>query len=149
MSICFVGPGGVCEYPWIRYALLRDNVLHHLEQGDPSPAFSAIYGIANALRGHGVRLSAVKLRDELVQAEPLRSLPLEQLAISAGTLAAISMEHHFPITSPTRIIGTRLYLPWLSKSMPSLDAVFGSLWRELLAITEGAIQSDEVEVYEA
>jgi hypothetical protein len=43
MSLAFSGPGGSLEVRWIVYALLRDNVQHHLEGGKPSAAFSAVH----------------------------------------------------------------------------------------------------------
>lgn len=149
MSICFIGRGGSCEYPWIRYALLRDNVLHHLEGGEPSQAFSALYSVAGALRGASVTISAEKIRDELERARPLLDLPIEELAISARTQAVISMERQLPIGGPTFVVGPSLSLPWLPQWTTTLDGVFGSLLREILRITEGASPQDMLEVHEA
>jgi hypothetical protein len=149
LSICFIGPGGSCEYPWIRYALLRDNVLHHLEGGEPSQAFSAIYSIAGALRGASVSVSAIKLREELERARHLLELPIEELAISARTQAVISMERQLPIGGPTYVVGPSLSLPWISQWTTRLDGVFGSLLREILRITEGVGPQDVLEIHEA
>jgi len=149
LSICFIGPSGSCEYPWIRYALLRDNILHHLEGGEPSQAFSAIYSIAGALCGTSISILAVKLREELERARVLLELPIEQLAISARTQAVISMERQLPIGGPTQIVGPSLNLPWIPQWTTTLDGVFGSLLRELLRTTEGTGPQDFIEVQEA
>lgn len=149
MSICFIGPGGSCEYPWIRYALLRDNVLHHLEGGEPSQSFSALYSIAGALRGASISVSAQKIREELERAKGLLELPVEQLAISARTQAVISMERQLPIGGPTFVVGPSLSLPWISQWTTTLDGVFGSLTREILRITENSSPQDVLEVHEA
>jgi hypothetical protein len=45
MSMSFNGPNGWIEQRWTVYALLRDNVQHHLEDGAPtkeSPEESAL-----------------------------------------------------------------------------------------------------------
>ena len=49
MSISLLGPSGAYEFPWIRYALLRDNILHHLEHGTFTTSFSETYKIGTVL----------------------------------------------------------------------------------------------------
>lgn len=58
MSISLLGPSGAYEFPWIRYALLRDNILHHLEQGAFTTSFGETYKIGTVLGGAPVFLSA-------------------------------------------------------------------------------------------
>lgn len=148
MSISFIGPGGSCEYPWIHYALLRDNVLHHCEAGQLSLAFSEIYKISSALAGVPAQLSATKLRAELLSAKALVSRPISDLAISARTRAVLQFEQMLPLGPPTQIVGSELNLPWLAEGPESLGDVFGDLVQSLFLITEQAKDTDRVEVIE-
>ena len=146
MSITFVGPAGSCEFPWIQYALLRDNVLHHLGKGAITQEFQEIYRIGDTLGGVQIVLSAQRLHDQVKQAQELFALDITCLAVSARTKAVISMDIDLPAGPPTAIIGTSLNLPWLRDDMQTLGDVFGRLATKLLAITEGATETDVVEV---
>lgn len=148
MSISLIGPSGTYEFPWIRYALLRDNILHHMEHGVCTSAFTETYKIGISLGGSPALLSASKLRKEVIHAQVLATLPIDQLAISARTLAVLRFESSLPEGPPTRVIGVELNLPWLSKSSQQLADVFGDLLTALLQMTEGASESDHVEVIE-
>lgn len=68
MSLCFTGPSGSVEQRWIVYALLRDNIEHHLENGRPGPAFEFIHSVGAALGGGTVVLNALRLRSEMGRA---------------------------------------------------------------------------------
>ncbi|MBL8631692.1 MAG: hypothetical protein JNM40_00605 [Myxococcales bacterium] len=148
MSISLIGPSGTYEFPWIRYALLRDNILHHLEHGVCTSAFTEIYKIGISLGGSPALLSAKTLRQEVIRAQALCQLPIDQLAISARTLAVLRFESPLPEGPPTRVVGVALNLPWLSESAQQLADVFGDLVTALLQMTDGASDSDHVEVIE-
>lgn len=149
MSITFIGPSGSCEVPWIRYALLRDNVLHHLDHGAPSPAFSEVYRVGQVLGGKSLILPAIKLREEIARARSLCLVPIEQMAISARTRAVLSMEEDLPGGPPTFVVGNQTQLPWLSGDPSRLGEVFGTLVDSLLALTRDATETDTVEVLES
>lgn len=51
MSLSFTGPRRTVEHRWLAYALLCDNVLHHLENGRASPDFAVVHLAAQALGG--------------------------------------------------------------------------------------------------
>ncbi len=148
MSISLIGPKGTYEFPWIRYALLRDNILHYLEHGVCTPAFTETYKIGISIGGSPALLSAQKLREEISRAQALCLLPIDKLAISARTLAVLRFESSLPEGPPTRVVGVDLNLPWLSNKSQQLSDVFGDLVTALLEITEGASDSDTVEVVE-
>lgn len=148
MSISLLGPRGAYEFPWIRYALLRDNILHHLEQGAFTSSFSETYKIGTVLGGAPVFLSASRLREESNQAQALCLLPIGKLAISARTLAVLRFESTLPEGPPTRIIGAELKLPWLASNAQHLADVFGDLVTALLHLTEGATAESVIEVVE-
>ncbi|WP_437640491.1 hypothetical protein [Sorangium sp. So ce854] len=149
MSLSFSGPNGWIEQRWIVYALLRDSIQHHLEDGTPGEAFSAIHGVAGALGGQRVLLPARKLHEELRSARAaLAGRPIEALAISGRTRAVISLSWPPPEQRETMLVRDwgdsvpLLGMPWGD----SLDDVFGHLVEGLLRITEGASESAQVEV---
>ncbi len=146
MSIAFVGPAGSCEFPWIQYALLRDNILHHLGKGALTPEFQEVYRIGEALGGVQIVISAQRLHEQLKMAQELCALDISTLAVSARTKAVITMDIDLPAGPPTTVIGVSLNLPWLSGDMQTLGDVFGRLVTKLLAITQGATETDVVEV---
>ncbi len=148
MSISFLGPSGSCEYPWIHYALLRDNILHHCEQGQITTRFSETYKISGSLAGLQTFVSATKLREEMHIAQDLLQRPIADLALSARTRAVLSFEQALPLGPPTQVVGPDLTLPWLSNEPQTLGQVFGDLLTSLLHITEGAKDTDRVEVIE-
>jgi hypothetical protein len=92
MSLSFSSPAGAFEIRWIVYALLRDNVAHHLERGEPGGRFANLHRIAEALGGESISLPAVALHREAIAIEDeLLALPVSQLAISASTRAVINL----------------------------------------------------------
>ncbi len=149
MSISFLSRAGAFEAPWIQYALLRDNVLHHIDAGQMTPRFQELYRIGECLGGATVKVSAVRLREQVQQAQLLCQLPIEKLAVSARTKAVISMDVELPIGPPTRIIGIGLNMPWIAEERNTLGDVFGQIVRKLLQITEGTTESDLVEIVDS
>jgi hypothetical protein len=152
MSLCFVGPKGSVEQPWITYALLRDNVQHHLEGGRPSPAFEATHAIADALGGGRVVLKARTLHAELQKARAaLARRPIADLAIGPRTRGVIDRTWPPPSVEGTALLGSdrQKVIPWISPSATSLDQVFGSLVRSLLEITHESGEGDVIEVWDA
>lgn len=134
MSLVFNGPGGSTERRWIVYALLRDNVQHHLEGGEPGTGFPAIHAISGALGGGKTEISAQALRSELSRAQELSARPAAELALSPRTVAVIS--HRWP---PPKDGGTRLATEWgiqvpVAHGAETLGDVFGNLIGDLLRV---------------
>ncbi len=150
MSLAFTGPGGSTERRWIVYALLRDNVLHHLEGGAPSPRFTALHEVAAALGGGVVSVKALQIRAELEAArDALLGLPVDELAVSLRTRAALTLGWPPAEGSDTLLLSeVGLSLP-IVEGANTLDDIFGTLVRELIQLTEGAGESDVVEVADA
>jgi hypothetical protein len=148
MSLCFAGPGGEVEQRWIVYALLRDNIQHHIERGRPTPAFEEIHRVAQALGGGQVTLSAIRLRSELERAQAsLGQRPISELAISVRTRAVLYGMWPLPETDSTIVVGADpRVIPWLPSRDCTLDEVFGNLIRRLLAVSGNAREDDRVEV---
>ena len=146
MSISFVGPAGSCEFPWIHYALLRDNVLHHMDNGQMSPSFHEIYAIADTLGGPPVTLPALTLREELRRAKVLCVTPAHEMAVSAATKSVLWPDLPADQGPATHVVGPHLQVPWLIEKPDTLGDVFGGLIDSLIEITDGATESDKVEV---
>jgi len=149
MSIVFIGPSGACEFPWIQYALLRDNVLHHLEKADAPAQFGELVQAGESLGGRTVRVSALRLHEQAARAQALCTLPIDALAVSAETRAILFMQPAAPQTHAAQSPFHLVRLPWLSGEMDTLGDIFEVLCAELLEITRGATESDLVEVVAA
>jgi hypothetical protein len=148
MSMSFTGPRGWIEQRWIVYARRRDNVQHHLEGGAPSGEFEALHNLAGALGGVRIVVPAVRLRAELERAKAaLAGRAIDDLAISQRTRSVLSLQWPPPDRQETTLVeawgGT---IPFIAPSAATLDDVFGHLLDGLLRITDGARESDTVEV---
>ena len=148
MSMIFIGPSGSCEFPWIQYALLRDNITHYFGSKGRAGGFSELQRAGEALGGRAVTASAMRLREEMARAQALCLLTLDKLAISDRTKDVFFL-HRMPAHPPflsTQLAGLDLQLPWSGGEARSLGDVFGTLIESLLAITQGARDTDVVEV---
>jgi len=148
MSLSFVGPKGSFEERWIVYAVLRDNVWHHLEGGKRTEAFAELYRMGEALGGAPVQVSAVALRAELQRAVDLLQRSGDDLALSVRTKSAFRVFFSSPPDGPetTLVRESSEAVPFLRGTPNTLDDVFGDLVEHLLAITEDAADGDTVEV---
>jgi len=115
-------------------ALLRDNVQHYLENGAPSGKFWAMHALADTRWAECSEvLSPRELAAELDMAWPcLQSIPIEMLAISIRTRAALSNS-----SVPPDVRGTILHrlvqwpLPFELDRLTTLDDLFGDLVADL------------------
>jgi hypothetical protein len=151
MSFIFVGPNGSVEHSWIAYALLRDNVQHHLEGGHRSADFEQLHRIADATRSREVSLPAPRLHAEFVRArEGLRGRSRAELAISLRTRSVISLAWPPPDENETVLVSESEggLVPWLPEGQELLD-LFGHLVDDLVRITEGASEGAKLEVHDA
>lgn len=148
MSLSFNGPKGSIEQRWIYYALLRDNVQHHIEGGQPSQDFECLHRISDALAQHRVTVPARKLHAELLRAKAvLCPLPATQLAISARTRAVLSLRWPPPEARATMLVSEwGGSVPLLGTAGTTLDEVFGHLLDQLISVTEAASESDVVTI---
>lgn len=150
MSLSYTTSKGSYEQRWIIYAMLRDNVQHHLEGGKPTSSFSEIHAIAQALGGSQVVVSASRLRNELLRAKTdLCPRPLDQLAISLRTRSVLALQWPPPEHRATSLLKESGETVPLLGDLPSnstLDDVFGSLVEGLLRITADCGPDDTVQV---
>lgn len=150
MSLIFLGPAGSFERRWIVYAMLRDNVQHHLEHGKPSTSFGALHAIGGALREGRVAVPAEQLREEMVRAQALLSKSVSEFAVSLRTRAVCTMSFPVPELRDTVLAALAGWtVPFPVAGAESLDDLFGSLVRELMRVTEGAKPGDVIEIVDA
>jgi hypothetical protein len=137
MSLLFHGPRGAIEQRWIFYALLRDNVQHHLEGGRIGDSFSALHQMALALGGKPTSVSAAELRRELERVEKeLVSRPISQLAISNRTRAVISLAFPIPDLESTTLVSDWGGTVEAAAGAKTLGDIFGYFVTALLRITD-------------
>lgn len=148
MSLSFTGPKGWLEQRWIFYALLRDNVQHHLESGSPSSDFECLHSISTVLGGATVTFPARRFNAELTRArEALIKRPIGDLAISVRTQSVLGLGQPVPSRRGTKLVtawgGT---IPTIGSTAKTLDDVFGHLIDGLLEITADAAEDELVTV---
>ncbi|MBS2022340.1 MAG: hypothetical protein JST92_08010 [Deltaproteobacteria bacterium] len=147
MSLDFQGPRGSIEQRWIIYALLRDNVQHHLEGGRQGDGFQALHGLQLALGGRPVSVSARRLHDELLKAQrELPAKPIDQLAVSGRTRAVISLTFPIPEVGETMLVAGSGVVVEPVRGARTLGDVFGFLLDDLLRVTRDAGPDDQVVV---
>jgi hypothetical protein len=139
MSLSFTTDTGAVEIRWIIYALIRDNVQHHLEAGAPASRFETLHQISAALGGPSVSLPAARLADEMATVErDLLARPIADLAITARTRAVSHLQ--WPeVTGPdSEVVGPLEILGALTHGAKTLDDVFGETVRDLRELAAGA-----------
>lgn len=145
MSFSFVGPNGGFERRWIVYALLRDNVQHHLEGGAPSPAFAAIHSISEALGAgpEGVKISGAKLKEEVAVIQSrLASIHIDELAVSLRTRAVITRSFPLPTLRATELARLMDWsVPFPTDQAETVGSLFEDFLEELMEICGEASDS--------
>jgi hypothetical protein len=147
VSLTFEGPKGSFERRWVVYAMLRDNVQHHLEGGEPTTDFRRLHSLGEALSTGSVSVPALELRTELGRLDGLLALPISRLAISLRTRAVHTLSFPLPDLRATSLVSTVGWAPpFPLAGAHTLSDAFGSLVVELRRITDGAAPGDEVTV---
>lgn len=142
MSFLFVGPKGSFEVRWITYALLRDNVQHHL--ADPHPL---LHEVSAALRTGRATLPAAALHAEATAArDALVGRPFAELAVSERTLSVLAFKPPPASTGATMLAADIGGASFVDPRSSTLGDVFGNLLRNLVEITDGAGPDELVEV---
>lgn len=91
MKLLLVGRAGSRAVDWSGYALLRDNVQHFIEGGEPTERFAALHGIEKAVDCGSSQVDAARLRGEVLRAwYALWSVSLDRAAVSLRTRAVLT-----------------------------------------------------------
>jgi hypothetical protein len=89
MQLVFRSARGAVRVRWADYALSRDFVLEHLEQGHPSERFAALHSIGRAAEGRFEFVDAARLRGEILRAwSALRRFDFAESAVAPRSAAA-------------------------------------------------------------
>jgi hypothetical protein len=90
VKLLLVGRAGSRACDWSGYALLRDNVQHYLEAGEPTERFTALHGIERAVDSGQCLVDAARLRGEVLRAwYALWAVPMDRAAVSLRTRAIL------------------------------------------------------------
>lgn len=150
MSLTFIGPSGTIERRWIVYAMLRDNVQHHLEGGRPSGEFDALHGMADALLYGETTVSAATLSNEMSRLLPLLEKPISELAVSNRTQAVQHFAFPLPQNLETCLAAQIEWRPtYPLQGASTLGDVIGNIVAELQRITAQAGLDDVVKVIDS
>jgi hypothetical protein len=136
----------VCD--WQSYALLRDNVQHFLEDGQPGDRFPALHDVEHAVEGDPQVIDAARLRGELLRAWcALWKVRLESSAISLRTRAILTGNRELPLargTVPAGRVGWQL--PLTGNAIEPVPQVARRFIRSVLVLTDAAVDGDVLEV---
>jgi hypothetical protein len=148
MKLVIKGRAGrrVCD--WQSFALLRDNVQHFLESGEPSSRFQALHGIELAVDEGSYVVDAARLRGEVLRAwVALWKVRLDSAAISLRTRAILTGNSEPPECRGT--LGARHAgwdLPLAGAAEQPVPQVARRFIRTVLALTDTAVDGDVLEV---
>lgn len=148
MKIVLVGKTGTRVFDWGSYALLRDNVQHFIEQGEPSERFEALHGIERAVDEGRHYVDASRLRGEVLRAWcALWKIRLESAAISLRTRAILTGNTDLPSARGTlsaRAAGWNL--PIAGATDAPVPRAARRFIQAVLVLTDTAVDGDMLEV---
>ena len=148
MKLLLVGSADSRVCDWSGYALLRDNVQHFIEGGEPTRRFMALHEIERAVDDGQCFVDAARLRGEVLRGfYALFRVPLDQAAISLRTRAILTGSTEAPTARGTVLAQqVRWELPVnLDGSIRVAEAARGFV-TAVLAVTERAVDGDRLEV---
>lgn len=148
LLLVFEGSGRTQSCGWEGYALLRDNVQHYLENGQPSARFSTLHSLEAALDGRATLVNAARLREELLSAcQVLWQVPIKHAAISIRTRAILTGASRRPRVRGTvkaQAAGWRLPLSAPDTTPVPLAAELAV--SVMLTLTQQAVDGDTLRV---
>lgn len=148
MKLFFAGRVGSRRVDWSGYALVRDNIQHFIEGGEPSERFAALHTIERAVDEGRAIVPAARLRGEVLRAwYALANLPLDDAAVSLRTRAIVTGSADRPTatgTIPANRVGWPLPGPELGCGSVADQAAY--FIASVLSLTEQAIDGDTIEV---
>jgi hypothetical protein len=148
MKLIISGGSATRTCEWSGYALLRDNVQHFLEDGEPTARFSALHSIERAVDdGEGV-VEAGRLRGEVLRAwYALSRIRLQDAAVSLRTRAILTGSADMPAVRGTvraERVGWQLPVDPL-EAIRVVDAA-RSFTAAVLELTANAVDGDTLAV---
>jgi hypothetical protein len=151
MKLIVKGREGKRVVDWESYALLRDNVQHFIEQGEPNGRFPALHGIEKAVDRGQYIADAARLRGEVLRAAiALRVVPLGAAALTLRTRAIMTGSSERPAASPTVPAQTACWsLPISGSSFAPIPRIARKFIEAVLAVTETAEEGELLQIRRA
>jgi hypothetical protein len=147
VKLLLVGRGSrACD--WSGYALLRDNVQHFIEGGEPTDRFTALHAIEQAVDDGQCFVDAARLRGEVLRGwYALSRVSLDQAAVSLRTRAILTASTEVP-TAPGTVLARKIgwQLPVHPDGSQQVAEAAKSFVTAVLALTERVIDGDRLEV---
>jgi hypothetical protein len=133
---------------WTQYALLRDNVQHYLEFGQPQNSFTALHGLERAVDDGRGRVRARELRQEVQGAwDGLAGLKLDQSAVSLRTRAIMTGCDQAPQVRGTVVASLAGWeLPIRGPASQPVRELLHGFVDVVLFLTEDATDDDDLTV---
>lgn len=151
MKLIVKGREGKRVVDWESYALLRDNVQHFIEQGEPNGRFPALHGIEEAVDGGQYIADAARLRGEVLRAAiALRVVPLSAAALTLRTRAIMTGSSERPAAGPTVPAQAAYWsLPISGSSFAAIPRIARKFIEAVLAVTETAEDGELLQIRRA
>lgn len=148
MNLIVKGAEGRRVFDWGSYALLRDNVQHFIEAGQPNGRFPELHGIEGAVDAGSYFADAPRLRGEILRAiAALRRVPLNAAAQTLRTRAIMTGT---PVSSDVRAsVDARSAgweLPVAASENDFIPAAAATFIDAVLSVTSRAIDGDLVHI---
>jgi hypothetical protein len=148
VKLLLCGHAGSRACDWSGYALLRDNVQHYLEAGEPTQRFAALHGIERAVDSGQCLVEAARLRGEVLRAwYALWAVPMDRAAVSLRTRAILIGSTELPTARGTvraQQVGWELPVdPGGSLRVPEAAKRFVTA---VLAVTERVVDGNRLEI---
>lgn len=148
MKLIVKGSEGRRVFDWASYALLRDNVQHFIEAGQPNGRFPELHGIEGAVDAGSYFADAPRLRGEILRAmAALRRVPLNAAAQTSRTRAI--MTGTAAASEPRASVDARSVgweLPVTASANDSIPAAAATFIDAVLSVTSGAVDGDLVHI---
>jgi hypothetical protein len=152
MKLIVKGVEGKRVFDWGSYALVRDNVQHFIENGQPNGRFPEIHGIEGAVDAGTYVADAARLRGEVLRAMTvLNTVPLNAAAQTSRTRAIMVGSHHRPGASPSvnaHAMGWDLPVSSASADA-SVHVAAADFIEAVLSVTSAAVDGDLLQVRRA
>lgn len=148
MKLSITGRAGTRVCDWESYALLRDNVQHYLEGGEPSWRFPALHGIESAVDEGARVIDASRLRGEILRAWcALWKVHLDGAAISLRTRAILTRNAQPPDSRGTLAARQAGWdLPLHADAETPIPRVARRFIQTVLVLTDSSVDGDTLEV---
>ena len=144
MSLALIGQGASYEFRWRRWALLRDTVAAHLENGTTGSRFPRFASIGNALLSP-LKLPAQELRREIhAIRDGLGPLPITALTIGPATAAVLYIGTR--METPRPLTRTELVQIAPVGDAIKLDDYFLSMFTSIVDVCDSANDDGMIEV---